>query len=226
MNNVILQYIPPKASIWGHSPRTRKIVEIIKNEDFYTGMILKNERSLVNYSLEILIINEQFFDWVSYFVIQVEKLIGTKAMTDGSNGRNFSWKLTEADYANCKSLLPNISDYPKHEDVLINLNKNVIGLLTLDQKQPLDAYNLIPGFPSQQHLYSNLVYSIGNFPYITTGYLFPYAPEDGNMRYIWNYINSNPYISLNSKYLKAKSFDGKVWKFDSTKKQLAINLYK
>ena len=226
MNNVILQYSPPKASIWGHSPKTRKIVEIIKNEDFYTGMILKNEGSFVNHSLEILIINEHFFDWVNDFVIQLEKLIGTKAVTDGSSRQNYSWELTEADYAKCKLLFPEISDFPKHVDVLINLNKNVLGLLTLDQKQPLLAYDLIPGFPTQNHLYSNLVYSIGNFPYITTGYLFPYAPEDGNMRFIWNYINSNPYISLNSKYLKAKSFDGKVWKIDSNKKQLAINLYK
>ena len=215
--------MPPKAAIWGHSPRTKIISEMVLHKDSFTDLLLF-KKLYKSYSIRIGAIDCTIWPF-NDLKLRIEK-IGI-VMDESRVPNGFCYleaSLSDVEFEMIVNQIQSFGKLPKTDVFELSLTKYNCGLLTLNQIDPLPGYALLPGIRDINQLRSSMTFSISNFPYVTTHLTIPYAPDHETFLALWNRINNIGYIKLNQKHLKFKSFNGKIWKYDSGYRKLNMDV--
>jgi hypothetical protein len=180
-----------------------------------------------NYEFEVLVTNPEYETWAQEILAETRAIIDSVPEAIDSTHRVHSkWSFGYPAYVKVREYMSGLGKLPKYTDAHICLSRYNGGLLTKDGINPISAYGELPGIPNIQTLRSTITYAIGNMPYVTTGYTFPFGPSDLEFVELWGKINSKGYIKLDPRHLKGKIYNGKSWKFDTSIKEAARQILK
>jgi hypothetical protein len=212
---IITVYSPPKSSIWGHAPRKKDLADQYALSAKLIGM-----HSAEQYSSELsieLVDTGRKTECRQRIEAAGEILERSPdTVSDGDNYLSAKWNLSNGEDGAVERALSSICRRDERLKITVNHVKWYAGRWLDLSGGVLEEYSAFAKIDLPQ-LPSHLTYAIGNYPYVTTGYVFPFLPETEVFKRIWGQINGYNYIALNSAHLKCLKYNQKTKKWNPLK---------